>query len=228
MATNPEPDYTDLAEPPTVPMHRPGQEPALLWVTSETVRHHDGFGGEPRDELFHHVDYYQIITCPFCEWSKTGPRGWAFGNEIWMDYDMHVSTRHRGTKWATVTVHGAPDHGHEARAAGKHLRRNVEVDKVDLLDFTLEEAESVHRPPYTATFECGRWRGDLSNSRLSDSLNRLIDFEAFGEVEVEWHHRAPSNAASPEEAAEAASGAAPHPAMADGGNETESNAETED
>lgn len=141
-----------------------------------------------------------------------------------MDYDMHVSTRHRGTKWATVTVHGAPRHGHEARAAGKHLRRHVELDKVDLLDFSLEEADTVHRPPYTATFECGRWRGDLSNSRLSDSLNRLIEFEAFGEVEVEWHHRAPSEPAHPEEAAEAATEAPARRAVADGGD----NAETED
>jgi len=213
--------YEPLAEPPTVPMHRPGQDPDLLWVTSETVRHHDGFGEEPRDELFHSVDYYQILTCPFCEWSKTGPRGRWFGGEVWMDYDDHVSTRHRGTKWATVTVHGHPDHGLEARSAGRHFRRHVETDKVDLLAFALEDAESAHRPPYTATFECGRWRGDLSNARLSDSLNRLIEFEAFSEVEVEWHHRAPGNAASPEEAAEAATSAPAPRAVADGGNNTE-------
>lgn len=209
--------YADMVEPPTVPVHRPGQEPPLLWGTSETVRHHDGYGDKPADELFRHVDYYQIITCPFCEWSKTGPRGWAFGNEIWMDYDNHISARHRGTKWATVALKGAAEYGYEVRDAGRHFRRHVDLDKVELLSFEVQEEDSSLRPAYTATFECGRWRGDIPNSRLSDSLNRVIEFGAFEEVTVEWHHKAPSDPAHPDEAAEAASYNSESRPVADGG-----------
>jgi len=193
----------DLVEPLTVPFYRPGQDPPLLWVTSDAVRHHDAIAGEPRDELFFHVDYYQIITCPFCDWSKTGPRSRYRSSDVWLDYEHHVSSRHRGKKWAEVTVTGEPEHGHDRRDAGRHFRRHVDVDKIDLMDFSHTDDGSAFKQGYTATFQCGRWRGDISNQRLSDILNRLIDFEAFESVDVHLRHVTPSEPADPDETIDA-------------------------
>jgi len=78
----------------------------------------------------------------------------------------------------------------------------VKIESVDLLSF--EVASDGHRPSYTAKIECGHWRGDISNSRLSELLNRRVDFTEFEDVDVEWHHRVPKRSVHPEENAEAA------------------------
>jgi hypothetical protein len=189
-------------EIPTAPMYKPGETPGLVYVTTEAVKKHDAIGDEPRDELFGNVEDYALVSCPRCDKVFTD---WStrFGyQDLWMDYDHHISTRHRGEKWAVVTLHGEVDYGFEEREAGKHFRRNVKTESVDLLSF--EVTSDGYRPSYTAKTECGHWRGDIPNSRLSESLNRVIDFAEFEDVDVEWHHRAPRRSVHPEENVEAA------------------------
>jgi len=194
------PDYADLVEPPTARLWRPGRDVEYCWVNSDAIKAIHGFLDEPRDELTHPVDEYVAVSCPICEWSKAlwGFRSWG---EMRMDYDHHISTRHRGSKTAYVTVEGKPNHGIDKRAAGKHFRRNVETDKVELLNFSLENED--FRPGYTATFTVGKWRGNISNKKLSKTLADKIDFEAFENVDVEWEHSTPRKPASVQEQIEA-------------------------
>lgn len=188
--------YDNLPPVPTLPLWVPGDEIPLRFVTHEAViSEYADDRDKPRRGW---QDDWELIRCPECgrllkDW------GW-FRTHVWQDYEMHVSGRHRGTKWAVVTVEGEADYGHERRDAGSHFSRHVD-GRYDLLDFTLTESEG-YRQSYTATFEVGRWRGDISNAQLSDSLNRVVDFDAFDSVEVEWNHRTPSEPMAEAEAIE--------------------------
>lgn len=187
MASDPKPDYDDMVAPPTVPMYRPGDEDdPLVWVTHDVVARHEGIA--EREEPAHgYRDDYVLIDCQACEKVIVG---WGYMNPIWQDYDMHVSTTHRGTKWAEVTVVGENRFGHGERYAGRHFRRNVDTEHVDLLDFTILDDDHF-RPRYEATIEVGRWRGDVDNARLERHLSDKIDFEAFDSVGVDWNHQLP-------------------------------------
>ncbi len=176
-------DYKNLVEPPTVPLYRPGQEPDMVFINSRAVRQHDSLFAEPREELYHHVDEYVVVTCPICDWSQTAS---GVMNTLWEDYDMHISRKHRGSKMAYVTVNATPRHAWEQRDAGRHFRRNVQVESIELLDMTANDDGS-----YTATFTLGKWRGDIPNDQLSRHLNDRIEFDAFDTVNVRWEHDTP-------------------------------------
>lgn len=176
--------YDDLPPVPTIPLHVPGDDLPLRFVTHEVVTK------DHRDEpWWGYGDEYIAIRCPEC--GHTIHEHGFERRHAWMGYEHHVHGRHIGTKWATITVEGTADYGRERRAAGKHFRRHV-GDRIDLLDFTLRESDG-YRQAYTATFEAGRWRGDVENRQLSGLINDKVDFDAFDSVDIDWHHRVPTD-----------------------------------
>lgn len=175
--------YDDLPPVPVIPLHIPGDDLSLRFVTHEVVT--KDFRDKP---WWGYGDDYIAIRCPEC--GHTVHEHGFERHHAWIEYEHHVHGRHIGIKWATITVEGAADYGRDARGAGKHFRRHT-GDRVDLLDFTLRDSDG-YRQAYTATFEVGRWRGDVDNRRLSGLINDKVDFDAFDSVEVEWNHRVPS------------------------------------
>lgn len=194
-------EVSEIPSPPIVPYHRPDADDPLVFVTFDAVCDAEGFGERSREEPVWGYDrMYQIVNCSYCEKAFTGRRNAM--DDGWLDWNYHIETEHVGTKWATVTVFGEPDYGIHENACGKHFRRHVDLDRVNLLDFT--RTDDGLRGSYKARFQLGRWKGSVSNRDLSRYFAEAIEFGAFDMVGVNWHHRVPAAPASESERIERA------------------------